>query len=282
MKKILLTILLGSLATFSLAENQKLSVCATKSPNGEILENIKPMLKQKGIDLDIKYYNSYNDPAVMNYSIANARFAPKNPNKETEAGKCIANFFQNQAYLDAYNQLYNGNLVSIGSVFFVPYAVFTTPELAVSYKKDKISAIFKNSMLAITDSNIMEIRAEKMIESMGLLTFKSGNIKGLDDLVGNPYHLNIVKVDSASLPSILLNKNSELVVVNSYQAHLEKVPDNQIIYKESVNPYYSNIVVTTSQNANKPEVKELLNALTSNSSKSFMQSKYNGMVIPTF
>lgn len=270
------------MATFSLAENQKITVCATKSPNGEILENIKPMLKQKGIDLEIKYYNSYNDPAVMNYSISNAQFAPKNPNKETEAGKCAVNFFQNQAYLDAYNQMYNGNLVSVGSVFFVPYAVYTTPELAASYKKDKNPAIFKNSMLAITDSSIMEIRAEKMIESMGLLTFKSGNIKGLDDLVGNPYNLNIVKVDSASLPSILLNKNSELVVVNSYQAHLEKVPDNQIIYKESVNPYYSNIVVTTSQNANKPEVKELLNALTSNSSKSFMQSKYNGMVIPTF
>ncbi|RTK96467.1 MAG: hypothetical protein EKK64_03960 [Neisseriaceae bacterium] len=282
MKKTLLALLLGSLATFSLAENQKITVCATKSPNGEILENIKPMLKQKGIDLDIKYYNSYNDPAVMNHSISNSQFAPKNPNKETISGSCTANFFQNQAYLDAYNQIYKTNLISVGSIFFVPFAVYATPDLSTSYKKDKNLAIFKNSMLAITDSSVMEIRAERIAESMGLLTFKSGNIAGLDDLVNNPYNLDIVKEDSAILPNIMLNKNSQLVVMNAYQAHLERVPDSQIIYKEPVNPYYSNIVVTTAQNANKPEIKELINALRSDSSKSFIQSKYNGIVIPTF
>ena len=55
----------------------KLSIAATPVPHAEILEHIKPALKENGVDLDIKVFTDYVQP-----------------NQQVADGHIDANFFQ--------------------------------------------------------------------------------------------------------------------------------------------------------------------------------------------
>lgn len=195
--KTLLAMILSGTSILTFAESSTLTVCATKSPNGEILEYIKPELKKHGVDLKIVYYSSYNDPSILNSSgLRKPSQSLMNPNKEVINGSCDANFFQHQDYLTKYNAIYKSNLVNIGSIFFVPYGIYTTTELAAKYNANKSLKIFNDYTVSISDSSIAELRSLRLMESTGLITLIKQNAQGLDDLVSNPYNLSISKIDT--------------------------------------------------------------------------------------
>lgn len=64
-------------------DDNQLVVGASNTPHAQILEQAKPILKDKGIDLKIVKYTDY----VM-------------PNKALEEGDLDANYFQHKPYLE--------------------------------------------------------------------------------------------------------------------------------------------------------------------------------------
>ena len=73
-----------------------LTVGATSVPHAEILNYVKPILKESGIDLKIVEFNDYVQP---NFALMQ--------------NKLDANFFQHQAYLNDFNQSRHTNLISL-------------------------------------------------------------------------------------------------------------------------------------------------------------------------
>ncbi len=65
-------------------ELTKLVVGASNTPHAVILEKVKPLLKEKGIDLEIETYQEY----IL-------------PNKDLESGLLDANYFQTIPYLES-------------------------------------------------------------------------------------------------------------------------------------------------------------------------------------
>ncbi len=73
----------GSKGETSLEDDKKIIIGATAVPHAEILEEIKPILKEKGYELEIKLFDDYSllNPAV-------------------DEGSLDANFFQHIPYLE--------------------------------------------------------------------------------------------------------------------------------------------------------------------------------------
>ena len=62
---------------------QKLIIAATPAPHAQILEVVKGILAEKGIELDIEVFTGYTEE-----------------NRAVDAGDAYANYFQHQPYLD--------------------------------------------------------------------------------------------------------------------------------------------------------------------------------------
>ena len=67
-------------------EKTTLKVGATAVPHAEILEQAKPLLKEKGIELDVVTFQDY----VL-------------PNTTLDEGELDANYFQHIPYLEGFN-----------------------------------------------------------------------------------------------------------------------------------------------------------------------------------
>ena len=105
MKKLLtLALSLALTAAVGVASaNTKLVVGASATPHAEILEAAKPILAEKGIDLEIVVFDDYVQP-----------------NLQLEAGDLDANYFQHIPYLENFNADNGTHLVSAGAVHYEP------------------------------------------------------------------------------------------------------------------------------------------------------------------
>lgn len=90
--------------------NTKLTVGASATPHAEILEAAKPILAEKGIDLEIVIFDDYVQP-----------------NLQLEAGDLDANYFQHIPYLENFNAENGTHLVSAGAVHYEPMGLYVNP-----------------------------------------------------------------------------------------------------------------------------------------------------------
>jgi len=86
----------------------KLVVGASNVPHAEILEEAKPLLEEKGIELEIKKFQDY----VL-------------PNKALQSKELDANYFQHIPYLNAQNEEFNYGFVNAGGIHIEPIGVYS-------------------------------------------------------------------------------------------------------------------------------------------------------------
>ena len=84
-----------------------LKVGASPSPHAEILEQVKPILAEQGIDLQITEFDDY----VM-------------PNTAVEDGSLDANYFQHLPYLEDFNAENNTHIVSVSAIHVEPMGLY--------------------------------------------------------------------------------------------------------------------------------------------------------------
>ena len=89
------------------AETVTLKVAASPTPHAEILEQVKPILAEQGIDLVITEYGDY----VV-------------PNTAVDEGDEDANYFQHTPYLEQFNEENGTDLVSAGKIHYEPMGVY--------------------------------------------------------------------------------------------------------------------------------------------------------------
>lgn len=116
-------------------EDTTLVVGASPAPHAEILEFVKPMLAEQGIDLQIEEFTDY----VL-------------PNQALESGDLDANYFQHLPYLLNYNESTGATLVSAGSIHFEPLGIYAG-------KSQDLSSIPDGAVIAVPNDATNEARA---------------------------------------------------------------------------------------------------------------------------
>jgi len=263
--------------------NETINVIATKFPNGDLLEVVKPILKQNGYNLEIKEIPSYSGHGIVTVR-GNISQEINDPNQQVFAGKSDANFFQPAIYLEEYNKLHEADLTNIGKVFYIPFAIYLSPNHKVeSASIASLADKHEGMTVGIPYNYIDASRALKLLEVAKLIELdKSKKISSLTDVSANPYHLHIVQVDNEILPQLLLSNSLDMVVMNSGRAYLKNLLPSASSLLENNPDVYSNVVVTTKVSSTDPKFKALVNALNSPQVRQYIEKNYQGTVKPSF
>jgi D-methionine transport system substrate-binding protein len=253
-------IALAAAATFSAAVSaEELSVAATPVPHAEILEFLKPMLAEQGVELDVKVFTDYIQPNV-----------------QVNQKGMDANFFQHQPYLDEFNAGRGTNLVTVTGVHVEPFGAYSSKIKFLDELKD-------GGVVAIPNDPTNGGRALLLLQKAGLITLKEGSkiTATPRDIADNPKNLEFKELEAATLPRILNQVDVALINTNyALEAGLNPTKDALII--EGSDSPYVNILVARPDNKDSDAMKKLAAALTSEDVKDFINENYQGAVVPAF
>ena len=260
MKKLLLTSLVAiglSVSANAADKSKTIIVGATPIPHAEILEVVKPILAKDGYTLEIKEFNDYTTP-----------------NLATEDGDLDANFFQHIPYLEEFNKNKGTHLVKTVGVHLEPMGVY-------SKKIKDIKELKDGAVVSIPNDPTNESRALDIVASAGLIKLNDNPLKTPLDIVDNPKKLKFEEIEAAQVPRTL--DDVTIAVINTnYALNANLNPTKDALVIESKDSPYVNYVVVKAGNENSPKIKALDKAINSPEVKKFIETKYNGAIIPAF
>lgn len=240
----------------------ELKIGATPVPHAEILEAVKPVLKEKGIELTVKEFNDY----VL-------------PNKVVEEGELDANFFQHVPYLDSFNQEQGTHLAPAFAVHFEPLGIFAG-------KEKTLEGLKKGAVIAVPNDPTNEARALHLLQDKGLIKLpeKADLTITPKDIVENPNELVIKELDAGFIARSLGDVDYAVINGNfAMEAGLKATDALAIEDKDSLAAQtFANVVVVKAGNENKEAIQALKEALTAEQTRKFIEEKYQGSVIPVF
>ncbi len=240
-------------------EEVSLKVGAAVVPHAEILDFIKPKLKEKGINLEVKVLDN------------EAQLNPALDEKQIDA-----NYFQHVPYLDSVSKEKGYKFTVAGKVHVEPIGFY-------SQKLKSTDELKEGSKIAIPDNPSNEYRALKLLQQNGLIKLKDG-LKDYSatpkDIAENPKKLKFVEVESPQLARVLPDVDG--AVINTNYVLEAKIDPNTAIFREDANSPYANIIVVRQGEETRPEIKKLVETLQSDDVKKFINDKYGVAVVPAF
>ena len=245
------------------SDEKTLTVSATLDPHAKILEQAKPLLKEKyGIDLEDKVLDDY-------YIF----------NKALDTGDVDANYFQHRPFFDGDVEKNNYKIAEAGAIHIEPFGFYSKTVKSKDQIKDGAKVIISNSVA--DHGRILAILADA-----GLITIKDG-VKVLDatvkDIASNPKNLEFTEIKPELLATSFNNGEGDLVAINgnyALQANLNPTKDAVILESANADNPYVNIVACQKGHENDEKIKALVEVLKSDDIKKFIEETYKGSVIP--
>ena len=269
MKKLLAVVLTGAFVVSALAgcgkstsaDDKVIKVAASATPHAEILEQAKPLLEAKGYDLQVTVFDDYVQP-----------------NNVVEGGDFDANYFQHIPYLESFNEEKGTHLVNAGGIHYEPFGIYPGTKATLDELADGDS-------IAVPNDTTNEARALLLLQDNGIVTLKedAGLTATKNDIVENPYNVDIVELEAAQVPRV--KDEVAFMVLNGNYA-LEagfSVAKDSIAYEKSDSEAaktYVNVIAVKEGNENNDKIKALVEVLTSQEIKDYINNTYDGAVIP--
>ena len=269
MKKFLSAALAALLAAASLvscssakSDDKTITVAASATPHAEILEQCKTILADEGYTLEIKVMDDY-----------------VTPNNATESGDVDANDFQHQPYLDQFNEENKTHLVSVAKVHYEPFGIYAGT-------CSSLDALEDGAVVAVPNDTTNEARALLLLADNGLIELKEG--VGLtatkQDIVSNPKNLDIREMEAALVPTVL-NEVAVAVINGNYAIGAGLKVSEALAAEKSESTAaqtYANVICVKEGNENSEKTQALVKAITSETVKEYINSTYDGAVVPIF
>lgn len=241
-------------------ESKKLVVAASPVPHSEILEFAKDLLKEKGIELDVKEFTDYVQP-----------------NKVLNAGDVDANYFQHKPYLDDFNENNKTDLVAAGFIHFEPLGVYPG-------KSNDLKNIKDGAKIAIPNDTSNGARALLLLQDQGVIKLKEGATFSATrmDIVENPHNVEIIELEAPQVARVL--DEMDFAVINGNYALLAglNVETDSLVKEEKGSASaeaYTNIIAVKAGDENREDIKALIEVLSGDKMKAFIEEKYQGSVV---
>ena len=241
---------------------KELTVGASPAPHAEILEAAREELAKKGYDLKIVEYTDYVQP-----------------NLALDAGDLDANYFQHLPYLEQFNEERGTKLVSAGKIHYEPFGIYAG-------KTASLDELADGAKVAVPNDATNEARALLLLEAQGLLKLKDGaGLKATKtDIVENPKNLDILEVEAAQVPRSL--PDVDIAVINGNYAIEAGLKVSDALAVEASDSEaattYGNVVAVQEGKEEDEKTKALMEALTSDAVKEYIEQTYEGAVVPLF
>lgn len=243
------------------ADTVTLKVAASPTPHAEILEQVKPILAEQGIDLVITEYGDY----IV-------------PNTAVDEGDEDANYFQHTPYLEQFNAENGTDLVSAGKIHYEPMGIYAGKTASLEELPD-------GATIAVPNDATNEARALQLLAAQGLIEIdpEAGLNATPNDITSNPKNLEFTELDAAMIPNTI--EEFDLNVINSnYALQAGLNPAEDALASEDASSdaaqTYANIVAVKAGHENDPAIVALVDALHSEEIQEFINTTYAGSVLP--
>ncbi|AZP93543.1 MetQ/NlpA family ABC transporter substrate-binding protein [Enterococcus mundtii] len=241
------------------SDDTTLKIGASPTPHAEILEHVKPLLKDEGIDLEIVKFDDY----VL-------------PNQALSEGDIDANYFQHIPYLNKEIDEKGYDFVNAGAVHIEPMGLYSKKIKDISELEDGATIITSNS-----ESDWGRIIT--ILKAAGLVTVKDGvdlETATFDDIDENPKNLKFNHtIDPALLASTYQNDEGDLVAINAnfaYGAGLNPLEEAVLLEKD--NSPYVNIIATRKGDEDSDKIKKLIEVLHQEDVRQWIEEQWEGSV----
>ena len=258
----------SSAAAESTAETSELAgttlkVAASPTPHAEILNAAKDILAEQGIDLEVIEFTEYVQPNLV-----------------TESGEVDANYFQHKPYLDGFNVKQGTHLVSVGPVHYEPLGIYPG-------KSSDLENIADGATIAIPSDTTNEARALQLLATQGLITVRddAGLTATINDITENPHNIKFEEIEAAQLPRTVQDVDFAVINGNYALAAGFSVKNDALATEDASSEAaqtYANILAVKEGRENDPAIQALYAALTSDKVKDYINSTYDGAVVPIF
>ena len=248
--------------TGSAAEDKTITIGVSPVPHKEIVEQAVPELEAKGYTVKIVEFADY----VI-------------PNTALEEGELDANYFQTIAYLEESNEGKGLHLINAKAIHLEPLAVYSS-------KVKDIKDLADGATIAVSNDPSNEARALRVLESAGIIKIKDGELVTPNDITDNPKNIKIEELEAAQLPRVL-DEVDLAVIPGNYALEAGLKPSENAVYiedaKTEASKKYQNVIAVKEGNEDSKKIKDLTEALTSETVRKYIEEKYSdGSVVPTF
>ena len=245
-------------------ELETITVGASSTPHAEILDAVSGELETLGYDLEVVVFNDYVQP---NTALAD--------------GDLDANYFQHEPYLTTFNSERGTDLVSAGAIHYEPMGIYPGT-------KSSLDDIAEGDTIAIPNDGSNETRALLLLQDLGYITLADGidasSNATIEAIVDNPLNLEITEMNAENIPHILADV--AFGIINGNYALQADLTGDDALASESADSdaaqTYANIVACRNGDENSDKVQALITALTSETCREYIESTYNGAVVPIF
>ena len=173
-----------------------------------------------------------------------------------------------------FNKNKGTHLVKTVGVHLEPMGVY-------SKKIKDIKELKDGAVVSIPNDPTNESRALDIVASAGLIKLNDNPLKTPLDIVDNPKKLKFEEIEAAQVPRTL--DDVTIAVINTnYALNANLNPTKDALVIEGKDSPYVNYVVVKAGNENSPKTKALDKAINSPEVKKFIETKYNGAIIPAF
>ncbi|MCM1044935.1 MAG: MetQ/NlpA family ABC transporter substrate-binding protein [Candidatus Gastranaerophilales bacterium] len=242
------------------ADDKTIKVAASATPHAEILEQAAPILEAQGYTLEIQVFNDYVQP-----------------NEVVESGDFDANYFQHIPYLESFNEEKGTHLVNAGGIHYEPFGLYPGKESDL----DKM----EGATIAIPNDTTNEARALLLLQDNGYITLTDGVgiTATVNDIVDNPYGIELVELEAAQIPRTLPDVSFGILNGNYAMEAGMTVANDALFYESNESEAattYVNVIAVKEGNEDTAKIKALVDALKSDEIKNYINETYNGAVIP--
>ena len=245
-------------------ELETITVGASSTPHAEILDAVRGELETLGYDLEVVVFNDYVQP---NTALAD--------------GDLDANYFQHEPYLTTFNSERGTDLVSAGAIHYEPMGIYPGT-------KSSLDEIAEGDTIAIPNDGSNETRALLLLQDLGYITLADGidasSNATIEAIVDNPLNLEITEMNAENIPHILADV--AFGIINGNYALQADLTGDDALASESADSdaaqTYANIVACRNGDENSDKIQALITALTSETCREYIESTYNGAVVPIF
>lgn len=152
--------------------------------------------------------------------------------------------------------------------------------VSTAAKLDKIK-------VAVPNDTTNEARALQLLAAQGLITVRDGAglTATVNDITDNPHNLQIKEIEAAQLPRTVQDVDFAVINGNYAMEAGFSVGKDALATEDASSEAaqtYANVLVVKEGRENDPAIQALYAALTSDKVKDYINSTYDGAVVPIF
>jgi D-methionine transport system substrate-binding protein len=251
----------GATADAQGGEVTTVRVAVTPVPHAAILEFVdEELAADAGLDIEIVEFTDYVQPNVA-----------------LDEGSVDANYYQHGVFLADQVQAAGYDLTGLATISFQPMGLY-------SRSLTTLASVPEGGVVAIPNDPVNGSRGLKLLAAEGLITLADPEapVPTVLDIQDNPRGLRFQEVEAPQLPRSLADVDLAAVPGNfALDADLSPARD-ALVTEDTSDTTYANQLVVRAGEEQDPALQALLELLTSEEVRAFIDRTYDGAVVAAF